>query len=98
METIITDLKVKLSTGKELSLTAQEARELHAELKKLFQLAPSDPYYPVSPVTPSWPVVPIIVEQPCPKWPNYWEVTYGTPDQQPMCGISNTTLFIGGNR
>lgn len=96
METIITDLNVKLSTGKILGLTAQEARELHAELKKLFELA--EPQLP--PMLPAlWPSNPIVVPVPqpcCPPFPPYWEVTYGTTSREPACGISNTTLFIGG--
>lgn len=96
METIITDLKVQLASGKRLELTAQEARELHAELSKLFQLAEPTPPVLLPTIWPSMPIVVPCVE-PYSPFPPYWEVTYGTDTREPSCGVSNTTLYIEQN-
>ncbi len=72
MKTEITKITLRLN-GREIELTAQEAREVHEELNKLFALERETrkEYVPVP-----YPVYqPIIIDH-TPAWPRPWEITW----------------------
>lgn len=95
----ITEIKIKLDSGKEVSLNPSEARQLFAELRMLFEIAGETPravavpenVYPYS-------HQPIFIERlpgPCPYHPTPWEITWGGPEYAPSCCAAPTLLAIG---
>jgi len=95
MSLIITEIKVKLASGKTLELTPAEARELHGELRKLFEL--EEPVVPLSPFfpNPTYPPYPIVIER-CPDTQSPfapWAVTYNSNDFS--CEATQSVLLIG---
>ena len=77
MKTEITKIKLQLK-DRSIELTAQEARDLQAELNKLFEIA-------VAPKVVTKEIhhhhthtnTPIYVEREWPSWPRKWEITCG---------------------
>lgn len=86
MSVEITNIKIKLGE-REIELTSDEARKVHAELAKLFGLEITSPMpYPVLYPFP-YPVVPIVIEKEVPSWPQPWTITCG--------GENPTPTFVG---
>ena len=102
MKAEITKIKVKLSAEREIELTASEARQLQAELNKLFELEKStleklkeewDKQNP-KPVPYPYPVypAPISIERDTPFWPRPWDVWCGDyPTAVPNVTMPSTT-------
>jgi hypothetical protein len=73
---LITEIKLKLSDKKEITLTSEEARKVYEELGKLFFLdkalpAPKEKEYIPYPVYPTYP---IYIERNYPGY-DYWKIT-----------------------
>jgi len=75
MKTEITKIKLQLK-DRSIELTAQEARDLQAELNKLFELAITEKVV-TKEIHHHHPGYPIYVDRYVPTWPNQWEITCG---------------------
>ena len=92
MKIEITKIKLQLK-GREIELTAQEARDVQKELNKLFEMEKTEleklkeQWEKTAPPQP-WPVypAPIIIERNVPYWPRPWEIWCGT-----TCGNQSQT-------
>lgn len=91
----VTQVIVQLTSGKQITLTSDEARELQLELAALLGIEQNSMHWPGAQPFENQPV-PIIIER-CPERPVFhpWELTWGTADGQPMCGATQDTLLIG---
>jgi len=86
MKTEITKIKLQLK-GRDIELTAAEAREVQAELNKLFEIEKTElqkfkeQWEKDNPKTTPFPwppyPAPIIIERNVPYWPRPWEIWCG---------------------
>lgn len=75
MKTAITKIKLQLK-DRAIELTAQEARDLQAELNKLFEIAVA-PKVVTKEIHHHHTTSPIYVDRYVPSWPHRWEITCG---------------------
>lgn len=98
MSQAITEIRIKLDTGKELTLNPMEARQMFVELGRLFDQAGEIPsVFTIKAIEPVYIHTPIFIEK-CPEtpnWPTPWEITWAGPEYAPACGIAPTLLAIG---
>jgi hypothetical protein len=85
MKTEITKIKLQLK-GRDIELTATEAREVQQELNRLFEIEKTElqkfkeqweKENPKQPYVPSWPTPIIIERERVPYWPRPWEIWCG---------------------
>ena len=75
MKTEITKIKLRLK-DRSIELTAQEARDLQAELNKLFEIAVA-PKVVTKEIHHHHTTSPIYVDRYVPSWPHKWGITCG---------------------